>query len=64
MQGMDKRLMAKGGKELEDHIMGIVPKMFEKGGFIPGCDHGVPPDISWQNYVEFTRQLAKLSGWI
>jgi len=64
MQGMDKRLMAKGGKELEDHIMGIVPKMFEKGGFIPGCDHGVPPDISWQNYVEFTRLLAKLSGWI
>jgi uroporphyrinogen decarboxylase len=63
-QGIDKRIMARGGKELEEHVMKIVPKMFQLGGFIPGCDHGVPPDISWQNFIEFARLIAKLSGWL
>jgi len=42
----------------------IIPEMFKLGGYIPGCDHGVPPDISWKNYVETARLIAKLSGWI
>jgi uroporphyrinogen decarboxylase len=64
MQGIDKRIMARGGKELETHVMQIVPALFADGGYIPGCDHGVPPDISWQNYLDFTRMLAQLSGWL
>lgn len=64
VQGIDKRIMAKGGSELTDHVMSIVPEMYKTGGYIPGCDHGVPPDISWKNYIEFTRLLAKLSGWL
>jgi uroporphyrinogen decarboxylase len=63
-QGIDKRIIARGGQELEQHVMGIVPEMFKLGGYIPGCDHGVPPDISWKNYVEFGRLIAKLSGWL
>ena len=64
MQGIDKRIIARGGRELADHVMGIVPALFKDGGYIPGCDHGVPPDISWPNYLEFTRMVAKLSGWL
>ena len=63
-QGIDKRIMARGGRELEQHVMKIVPELFKLGGYIPGCDHGVPPDISWKNYVEFGRLVARLSGWI
>ena len=63
MQGIDKRLIALGGQPLINHIMDIVPYMFKEGGYIPGCDHGVPPDISWDNYLELTRILARLSGW-
>ena len=62
--GIDKRIMARGGKELEEHVMKIVPEMFKLGGYIPGCDHGVPPDISWKNYLEFGKMVAKLSGWL
>ena len=62
--GIDKRVIARGGKELERHVMDIVPEMFKLGGYIPGCDHGVPPDISWKNYLAFTEMLAKLSGWL
>ena len=62
--GIDKRVMARGGKEMEQHVTGIVSEMYKLGGYIPGCDHGVPPDIPWKNYVEFGRFIAKLSGWI
>ena len=64
MQGIDKRVIARGKAELERHVDEIVPPLFKDGGFIPGCDHGVPPDISWPNYVEFVRLLAKKSGWL
>jgi uroporphyrinogen decarboxylase len=63
-QGIDKRIMARGGRELEQHVKAIVPEMFKLGGYIPGCDHGVPPDISWKNYVDFGRLIARLSGWL
>jgi hypothetical protein len=36
----------------------------EEGGIIAGNDHGVPPDISWPNYVAFVRLLAELTGWL
>jgi len=64
MQGIDKRIIAVGGTELEAHVNRIVPHLFRDGGYIPGCDHGVPPDISWRNYVELTRLLAIHSGWL
>jgi len=62
--GIDKRALAKGGKTMEKEVMRVVPPLLEEGGFIPGCDHGVPPDISWPNFVEYTRLLAKLTGWL
>jgi hypothetical protein len=64
LQGLDKRLLAKGGRDMEEHVMKIVPAMLKDGGYIPGCDHGVPPDVSWNNYIEYARLLAKLCGWL
>ena len=61
--GVDKRAIAKGGKVIQDELARIEPVMRD-GGFIPGCDHGVPPDISWQNFVEYSRLLAKMTGWL
>ena len=62
--GIDKRAIAKGGKELYDEVMRVVPPLIKDGGFIPGCDHGVPHDISLQNFTEYTKLLAKLTGWL
>jgi uroporphyrinogen-III decarboxylase len=62
--GIDKRAIAKGGKVIEAEMARVIPPLFEQGGFIPGCDHGVPPDISWPNFVEYSRLLAKYCGWI
>jgi len=60
--GVDKRALAAGGQIMRDEIMRIAP-VVEDGGYIPGCDHGVPPDISLGNFVEYTRMLAELCGW-
>jgi len=49
---------------MRDEVMRVVPPLLKEGGYIPGCDHGVPPDISWPNFIEYTRLLAQLTGWI
>ncbi len=62
--GIDKREMAKGGEALRREIDRVVPPLLETGGFIPSCDHGVPPDISLENFIEHTRLLAQYGGWV
>jgi uroporphyrinogen decarboxylase len=61
--GIDKRAMAVGGQVMRDEVMRVAP-LIKDGGFIPSCDHGVPPDISWPNFIEYTRLLAQLEGWL
>jgi uroporphyrinogen decarboxylase len=62
--GIDKRAIASGGATMRREVMRVVPPLLAEGGLIPGCDHGVPPDISWPNYVAYARLLAELTGWL
>ena len=62
--GIDKRVIAQGGKAIKAEIDCLKP-IIKQGGFIPSCDHpGVPPDISWPNFVEYSRLLAEATGWL
>ena len=61
--GVDKRAMAKGGKVIREELARLEP-VIRDGGFIPGCDHGVPSDISWPDFVDYSRLLAKTTGWL
>ena len=61
--GVDKRAIAKGGAAIEAEIRRVEP-VIRDGGFIPGCDHGVPSDVSWPHYVHYTGLLAKATGWM
>jgi uroporphyrinogen decarboxylase len=61
--GIDKRAIAAGGETMRAEVLRVAP-LLDEGGFIPGCDHGVPPDISWPNFVAYTRLLAELTGWL
>jgi hypothetical protein len=60
--GVDKRAMAKGGKAIEAEIRRLEP-VIRDGGYIPGCDHGIPPDVSWPNFVHYVKLLAAAVGW-
>jgi uroporphyrinogen decarboxylase len=61
--GIDKRAIAAGGPTIRAEIDRIRPVIAD-GGYIPGCDHGVPPDISWPAYVDYARLLAHATGWL
>ncbi len=61
--GVDKRAIAKGGDAILEEMRRIEP-VISGGGCIPSCDHGVPSDVSWPNYVRFTGLLAKATGWL
>ena len=61
--GVDKRAMAAGGKVIEDELKRLAPLIGGKGGFIPSCDHGVPKDVSLDNFVYYSDLLAKYTGW-
>ena len=62
--GIDKRAIAAGGETMRGELERVVPPMLKTGGFIPGCDHGVPHDISWPNFIEYSRLLAQMTGWL
>lgn len=61
--GIDKRSIARGGAEIEAEMARISP-VVQSGGFIPGCDHGMPPDITWPNLLHFGRLWAEMTGWL
>lgn len=61
--GVDKRAIAKGGKVIEEEIIRLRP-VIRDGGYIPGCDHGVPADVSWPDFVHYVGLLAKETGWM
>ncbi len=61
--GVDKRAMARGGAVIEAEIERVRP-VIESGGYIPSCDHGVPADVSWPNYVRYVELLARATGWL
>jgi hypothetical protein len=61
--GVDKRAMAKGGATIDTEMARVQP-VIDAGGYIPGCDHGVPSDVSWPEYVRYVGLLAKATGWL
>ena len=60
--GVDKRAMAKGGQAIRDEMARLEP-VVKSGGYIPGCDHGIPPDVGWSQFVEYCDILARVTGW-
>lgn len=61
--GVDKRAIAAGGSTLQAELDRLSP-VVESGGYIPSCDHGVPPDVSWDNFIDYVERLAKITGWL
>ena len=61
--GIDKRAMARGGEAIRREIDRLMP-VIRAGGYIPSCDHAIPPDVSWPNMVEYSRLLARATGWL
>jgi uroporphyrinogen decarboxylase len=63
MGGVDKRAMARGGAVIEAEIRRLEP-IIRGGGYIPSCDHGVPADVAWPDYLRYVELLARSTGWL
>jgi len=58
--GIDKRILAQDKDAINNHLEYIIPAMRDRGGYIPTCDHGVPNDVSYENYLYYRRRLCEL----
>jgi uroporphyrinogen decarboxylase len=61
--GVDKRIIARGGEDLEAHLDHL-ESVIQDGGYIPSCDHAVPADVCWPDYLHYVRVLAGKTGWL
>lgn len=59
--GFDKRILAGDKAGIEKEVRRLAP-VIEEGGYIPACDHNVPPDVSLENYTFFIECLRRLYG--
>lgn len=60
--GIDKRALTRGKTEIDEEVMRKVPVLLERGGFIPGVDHGTPSDVPFENFrylVDLLRELGR-----
>jgi len=58
--GIDKRVLAAGPAAIDKMVERILPAMRERGGYIPMCDHGVPAEVSFSNYLHYRRRCVEL----
>lgn len=58
--GIDKRALAKDKKTVEQEVYAKAPFLLEQGGWIPGIDHAVPPDVPYQNFLHYRDLIRNL----
>ncbi len=59
--GIDKRVLAGTKEEIDRYLDGILPALHERGGYIPTCDHGVPEEVPFENYLHFRERIREYS---
>ena len=38
----------------------IIPVMRARGGYIPTCDHGVPAEVPYADYLYYRRRVVEM----
>ncbi len=59
---IDKRALAKGKEAIREEVMSKVPFLLEQGGYFPGVDHAVPPDVTFENYCYYINLMRDVAG--
>jgi len=60
--GIDKRVLAEGKDAIDAMVDRIIPAMRRRGGYTPTCDHGVPAEVSLENYKHYRKRCIELGG--
>ncbi len=56
--GFDKRLLGQGADAVGEELSRLAP-VIREGGYIPGIDHSIPADVSWDDYRRYLDLLIK-----
>jgi uroporphyrinogen decarboxylase len=59
--GFDKRIIAKGKEAIDREIDRIMPVMKHRGGYIPTCDHGVPEEVAFEDYMYYRKRMLEFA---
>ena len=59
--GIDKRVLAQDKAAIDREVQAKVPYLIEQGGWIPGVDHAVPPDVSFENYCYYLESVKAIA---
>ncbi|MDO5444650.1 MAG: uroporphyrinogen decarboxylase family protein [Eubacteriales bacterium] len=59
--GVDKRVLAQGKEAIDEMVDRIFPVMKARGGYLPTCDHGVPPEVSLEDYQYFRKRCLEFA---
>ena len=59
--GFDKRILAAGKDAIDREVDRIMPAMKKRGGYYPTCDHGVPEEVKFEDYVHFRKRLLEFA---
>jgi uroporphyrinogen-III decarboxylase len=58
--GIDKRAMAAGPQAIDAELAHVAPLVAD-GGYIPWCDHLVPPDVPFEHYMYYVRRMKEMT---
>jgi hypothetical protein len=60
--GIDKRVLARTTADIDRMVERILPAMRARGGYVPTCDHGVPAEVPYGNYLHYRKRCVELAG--
>lgn len=59
--GFDKRILAAGRAAIDREVDRILPAMRRRGGALPMCDHGVPEEVAFEDYLHFRARMQEFA---
>ena len=59
--GIDKRILAESKEAIDAMVDRIFPAMQKRGGYIPTCDHGVPAEVPYENYLHYRKRALEFA---
>jgi uroporphyrinogen decarboxylase len=60
--GIDKRVLARGREAIDEMLEYVIPPLRARGGYVPTCDHGVPAEVPYEDYVYYRERVGELGG--
>ncbi|MDR3643731.1 MAG: uroporphyrinogen decarboxylase family protein [Clostridia bacterium] len=57
--GIDKRVLCESFDSIDRYLDNLLPELVKRGGFIPTCDHGVPEEVEFENYMHFRKRMLQ-----